>query len=229
MNELQRLSCQFFMVHCALSYPTPELLAALRKFNISDFLSVLSSQYPLGLSFVTINRQISELFAWLKNHVCHFQVDSWSIHFSRSTLLPQNHTRQLHTSYLLAWDKHIVASLEEAAPVRLAGLFVASALHPQFWKHSTIIREIINWKGPQDETTRLPNSCFQFLWAGEPDEEEAPDRTGYHKMLSQFLNDPSRSGPFCADETKFTCLATKTIQFITDSDVETSKCVIHSD
>ncbi|KAF8816638.1 hypothetical protein BYT27DRAFT_7127504 [Phlegmacium glaucopus] len=68
MDDLARLSCQFFMVHCVLSYPTPELLEDLRNFDISGFLNLLSS---LGLSPVTINRQISDLFAWL-NQVCHF-------------------------------------------------------------------------------------------------------------------------------------------------------------
>jgi hypothetical protein len=192
MNELERLSCQFFMVHCALSYPTPELLAALRKFNISDFLSVLSSQYPLGLSSVTINRQISELFARLKNHVCHFQVDSWSIHFSRSAVLPQNHTRQLHTSYLLAWDKHIVASLEEAAPVRLAGLFVASALHPQFWKHSTIIREIIN---PRMKRRVSPTLVFDSSGLESLTRKKPPTVLGTIRYYHNFLMTPAVPAP----------------------------------
>ena len=116
----------------------------------------------------------------------------------------------------------------EAVPFRLSALFIASALHPQFWKHATVIQEIINWKEPQDEVPRFSNSSFQFLCAGEPDEEE-PDSTGYYKMLSQFLNEPCRSGPFYADEAKYACLATKTVQFITDREIETSKCVVYID
>ena len=209
MDGLSRLSCQFFMVHCVLSYPTSELLAALRRSDIHDFLSLLLSNSALLLSPVTINRQISDLFDWLEHH--------------------SGRDSELYASYLRAWDKHIVTSLLvalEAPQVRVAGLFVASALHPQFWKHCTIIREIINWKEPEGEATRLPtHSLFQSIYAGELDEEE-PNSTGYHMMLSQFLNDPSRSGPLYADEFKFTCLATKTVYFITDGEVETFKYVI---
>jgi hypothetical protein len=204
MDELSRLSCQFFMVHCVLSYPTSELLAALRKFDISDFLSLLLSKPPLGLSPVTINRQISDLFDWLEHQL--------------------GRDPELYASHLRAWDYHIITSLlvaVDAPQARLAKLFVASALHPQFWKHCTIIREIINWKEPEGEATRLPTlSLFQSFCAGEPDEEESAS-TGYHKMLSQFLNDRSRSGPLYADEAKFACLATKTVHFIMDGEVET--------
>ena len=91
MDELPKLSCQFFMVHCVLSYPAPELLAGLRNFDISGFLSLLST-YPLGLSSVTINRQISGLFAWLKHHVSPFQ--SWFLVYWMSHRVPFYHLEQ---------------------------------------------------------------------------------------------------------------------------------------
>lgn len=235
MDELQRLSCQFFIVHCVSSYPTPELLADLRNFDISGFLSLLLSKYQLGLSPMTINRQISDLFGWLKHQVCRLQVDFLCHSFlTKHRFIIQGCTpllpaRELHASYLRAWDKHIITSLlvaVEHPQVRLTELFVTSALHPQFWKHCTIIREIINWKEPQGEMCLL-NYSFHPLCAGELDEEEPDSTTGYYEMLLQFLNDSSRSGPFYADEAKFTSLATKTVQFIMDREVEITKCVIY--
>ncbi|KAF8801487.1 hypothetical protein BYT27DRAFT_7174195 [Phlegmacium glaucopus] len=172
-----------FINHCPLSYPTPELLDDLSRFDFYRFLTILDS--PIRI------RYIPYLFDWLKEH-------------SHNNSPGKN----LYSRYLFSWDQYLKSN--QLAPLmissNLAPLVVAAMMLPTFPRHFHPLMKCLG-SGLNDhsfdEFSGACSSIFPTAWFMDSKEPRK-----YHNLLSEFLGDPIRSKEFYIDGNKFATLAT---------------------
>ena len=152
----------------------------------------------LGISyFLPFNPIYAYRYGWALNFL--------SIHGS---LLSYPTPELLHAAYLRVWNKRIITSLLVAVELRwssIADLFVTSELHFHNFKKNPMVRRRIFFSIP-------------LRW------RNWPDSSG---VLSRFLMAPAVPGHSMQAKPNLPVWPPKAVRFVTDGEVETSKCVTY--
>ncbi|KAF8801492.1 hypothetical protein BYT27DRAFT_7341968 [Phlegmacium glaucopus] len=176
---------QAFISHCPLSYPTPQLLDDLSKFDFYRFMTMDSS---IQIKYLGHPRNIPYLFDWLKE------------------LLHKNPSeKNLYSHYLFSWDQHLRSN--QLAPFmissNLAPLVMTAVMLPTFAQHFDALVKCLGNNLDSDSFDGFYIACYSI----HPANRSIEILPQHHNLLSEFFGDPIRSKELYVDGDKLATLA----------------------